>query len=342
MPFGARRRPRDGIHTVAEGETISSIGATYGFTDWEERIWNAGENAELKAARINPNTLVRGDNVFIPELEEKQESRPTDAWHDFHVIRNKRFLRLKLQDENGKPLENKRYEITAEPTFRGTFVQQGQTTDAEGKIEEEIPHTLTKAKLELPDEHLRVNLQIGYLQPLPMDEPIKIVAGGEDVLGRMNEAGTKGDDLLGGAGDEVGGVWGSIKQAAQDLYEELAPAVSAAAPLVNAIAGMLGEDDLLDVSDASIFAAAQRLESLGYDPGHPQEKADPKFTAALMTFQTWAKQNGALEQGAGGLLGGLGGVGVGGAIAGALLSKVGMTGNLDKETIEALKKVHGC
>ena len=199
MAYGARRRPSDGIHKAVEGDTISSIAASYGFTDWEEKVWNAGENANLKTERENPNELVPGDEVFIPELEQKQEARPTDEWHDFHVVRNKRHLRLKLQNENGEPLANKAYQITPDESFRGTYVQQKQTTDADGMIDEEIPHTLLEAVLTLPDENLRARLMIGYLQPIPMGEPVSAPA--LDVGGALGGLGGGLADAVGGAID---------------------------------------------------------------------------------------------------------------------------------------------
>ncbi|MBU0638225.1 MAG: LysM peptidoglycan-binding domain-containing protein [Planctomycetes bacterium] len=356
MAYGARRRPDDGIHRVEDGETISSIAAMYGFTDWENRVWNHGANAQLKQQRVNPNTLQAGDDVFIPELEEKQESRAVDNWHDFHVVRNKRFLRLQLKDENDEPLANKTYEIAPDDSFRGNFVQQGTTTDADGKIEEEIPHTLTQALLTLPDENLRVMLKIGFLDPLPTSDPIKIEVAGTDVGGAMENAGNQADgllgqaasaagglggglgDSLGGAVDQAGSALDSTKQGAKQAFDALAPAVSAAAPLVNAVAGFLGAGNLLEVNDQNIWPAAQRLDSLGFDPGHPKSGApSAKFTAAVLAFQTWAKQQGVLGSGAGGPLGG-----IGGAVGGMLLSKLGLSGQLDEETIDALKSTHGC
>ena len=345
--------PRTGIHTVGEGETISSIGAYYGITDWEDRIWNDAQNSQLQQQRGNPNTLVPGDNVFIPELEDKQESRPTDAWHDFHVVRNKRFLRIKLQDENGEPLAGKTYKLTPLASFRGNYTQQGTTTGTEGEIEEQIPHTMTEADLSLPDEGLRVRLKIGFLHPLPTSDPIKLEIAGVDPSAELDSLAGQGQGLLdqvgsgagsvglGGVGEvsgSISGGLGDVQQTAQDTLQDLGPAVSAAAPLVNAVAGFLGMDSLLEVEDPNIYPASQRLESLGYDPGHPRDgEATPQFTAALIAFQTWCKQQGAMSQGAGGLLGS-----VGGGIGGMLLSKIGLTGNLDDETKNALRDIHGC
>jgi hypothetical protein len=348
MAFGARRIPEDGIHTVRAGETISSIGATYGITNWEEHIWNAPQNATLKQQRINPNTLAPGDNVFIPPRQSRQEARDTDAWHDFHVVRNKRMLRLKIENEHSEPLAGKAYEIRALSTFRGTYVQQNQTTDADGYIREMIPHTMTEADLIIEEAKIHVRLKIGHLLPLPGGDPIKLEIAGTDVGGAMDNISAEGDGALGasgslgGMGGPTGGaadVWGSIKGAAQDVFNTVAPAISAAAPLVNAVASFLGEGNLIESRDASIPGAAQRLDSMGYDCGKPTSgEPDSQFTAALIEFQAWCKQNGAMSQDAGGLLGGV----TSNPLAQAALGAVGLTGNLDEETIEALKKVHGC
>ena len=374
MAYGARRRPDDGIHKSVPGDTISSIGASYGITDWEPRVWNAGENAQLKQERVNPNTLAPRDEVFVPELKQKQESRPTDEWHDFHVVRNKRLLRLKLHDEADQPLANKQYTITPGDSFRGTFVQQGQTTDAEGMIQEEVPHTMLDAELELPEEHLRVKLQIGFLLPLPMGETVKSgVAGAIDgVVGAVTgAAGDLGGAAAGIAGAVTGGggvssgasfdassgdfsagasLEGAVETAGSvmsNVSGAYASATAMAGSVATAVANVFGEGAFGQEEDPNVPPAAQRLTSMGFDPGEPGNRADSQFTAALMEFQTWCKKRGDLSQDAGGMLGGLTGPesplgGIGSSIAGAVLSKIGLSGQLDDETIEALKQTHGC
>ena len=105
---------------------------------------------------------------------------------------------------------------------------------------------------------------------------------------------------------------------------------------------MFGEGAFGQSEDLNVPPAAQRLTSMGFDPGEPGNRADSQFTAALMAFQTWCKKCGDLAQDAGGMLGGLTGPesllgGIGSSIAGAVLSKIGLSGQLDDETIEALK-----
>lgn len=401
MPFGARKRPRDGIHKAVPGETVSSIAASYGITKWEEKVWNAPENANLKQQRINPNTLVPNDEVFLPELERKMESRPVDAWHEFHVVRNKRFLRLKLQNSDGTPLKERPYQIEPLASFRGNFVQQGQTTSPEGLIEEELPHTLTEADLVLPQDHMRIRLRIGHLLPLPMGEP---VSGPRlDVEGALGSLAGAASGALGSAAGAIGGAAGALGGVAGGLVGGLSGAASGglsagsggirtggtggiggatssladAADQAKAIAGGAVRDlvssasavagaaasavgDLLgglfpSETDRNIYSAAQRLSSMGFAAGEPRDnRRTPKFTAALMAFQTWCKEQGNLANSAGGPLGELtapGGVLGGGGgplgsiaagIAGPMLAAVGLTGQLDQPTIEALKKTHGC
>ncbi|MFO0839824.1 MAG: hypothetical protein U1D55_15035 [Phycisphaerae bacterium] len=399
MSYGALKRPKDGIHKSVEGDTISSIGALYGFTDWENKLWNAGENSQLKTERVNPNTLVPGDQVTIPEKEQKTEPRPTDDWHDFHVVRNKRFLRLKLQTEDGKPMANRPYKIEARPTFRGTFVQQGAATTAEGVIEEEIPHTLLEADLVLPEDNLRCHLQIGYLRPLPMTDPIKspelnvggaasgvldAVKGGAGGLldaakgaagGLMGSAtgafsgaasggfsaSTSGGGMsagggLSGAANAAGGLAGAAKGAAGGLAKAaLASASGVAGAAVKAVAGIFGDGAFPSDTDPNVYPSAQRLNSMGFDPGEPKNnKKTPQFNAAVMAFQAWCKEQGSMPPDAGGPLGGLtspggllsGGAGplgdIAGAVIGPVLAGVGLTGQLDQPTIDAIKKMHGC
>jgi N-acetylmuramoyl-L-alanine amidase len=59
-------------HTVKQGDCISSIAHETGFF-WET-LWNHPDNAKLKQLRKNPNALLPGDVVSIPDQRVKQES----------------------------------------------------------------------------------------------------------------------------------------------------------------------------------------------------------------------------------------------------------------------------
>ncbi len=69
-------------HTVVEGDWMGSIAADAGFKEWRW-IWALGQNAGLKSLRQEPNLLAPGDRVYVPAVEPKTTSHPTDAAHEF-------------------------------------------------------------------------------------------------------------------------------------------------------------------------------------------------------------------------------------------------------------------
>jgi hypothetical protein len=153
-----------GIHVVAQGEYLSMIAAEYGFRDYTI-IWDHPNNAQLKEQRKNPNVLFPGDNLFIPDKEEKEETGVTSKRHTFQVKQEKLKLRIVLEDIYEKP-------ITNAPCVLFVEEQRFQvTTDGKGKIEQEIPLNAQKGLLvitsdQTPFENDLLPLKIGHLDPV--------------------------------------------------------------------------------------------------------------------------------------------------------------------------------
>lgn len=70
-------------HTVSSGECISSIAYQHGFF-WET-LWNHGKNSALKKKRCDPNILMEGDVVHIPDLTLGDESCASEQEHAFEL-----------------------------------------------------------------------------------------------------------------------------------------------------------------------------------------------------------------------------------------------------------------
>jgi N-acetylmuramoyl-L-alanine amidase len=154
------------IHTVQQGECISSIAHHYGFTDWRT-IWNHANNADLRRRRPNPNILRAGDRIFIPDHQQRDVGRSTGSLHAFVAPSSTVLLRLKIQDEADQPLANKRYELTvAGTTHHGTL-------NAEGILEQTVPASATQGELKVWPENPAYEcddyvfpLAIGHLDPI--------------------------------------------------------------------------------------------------------------------------------------------------------------------------------
>jgi N-acetylmuramoyl-L-alanine amidase len=151
-------------YTVQQGDHLSKIAKDNGFTDYTV-IWNHPENADLKKQRQNPNVLLPGDQIFVPGMEEKQESGATDKRHTFTVDKKILKLRLVLEDIYEKPIAGAQCALlVGDQTFQ-------VTTDSQGKLEQEIPLDSTEAFLAIrgdqtPFANEVIAIKIGHLDPI--------------------------------------------------------------------------------------------------------------------------------------------------------------------------------
>lgn len=150
--------PQD--YNVEPGDCISSIALNHGFF-WET-LWNHGSNSELKSKRQDPNILKEGDLVHIPDLTLKQESGATEQRHRFKRKGVPEKLRIRIEDEEGKPIANVPYKITIDGTHRHG------TTDADGWVIESIPPDAQGGKLLVgkEGEEQEHELNLGHLDPI--------------------------------------------------------------------------------------------------------------------------------------------------------------------------------
>jgi N-acetylmuramoyl-L-alanine amidase len=156
-------------HIVKQGEHVSSIAKKYGFADYRQ-IWDHGDNAKLKQKRKNPNVLLPGDHVVIPDRDDKQVPGATNQRHTFKMRRPPLHLRLKMEKGYGGAVDNIACELLVE------FDLFKVTSDEEGGIEHLIPKDAQQAYLTVKDTlavkgrqvpiDIRVPIKIGFLNPV--------------------------------------------------------------------------------------------------------------------------------------------------------------------------------
>jgi Putative peptidoglycan binding domain len=148
------------MYEVSQGESIPSIAADNGFF-WDT-LWSHPQNAALKAKRKTPNQLAPGDQVFIPDLRKKIESRGTDATHKFKVkgVPAKIKMQLKML---GQPRANEPYVLQIDDQLiKGTL-------DGAGKLEQFMPPNARSGRLILGGGKEVIPLRLHHLNPI--DEP---------------------------------------------------------------------------------------------------------------------------------------------------------------------------
>ena len=153
------------VHTVQQGECLSTLADRYRVKDWRA-LHEHPNNKELAERRKNPNVLLPGDQVFIPEVEEKLVERPTGSMHRFVLERRKVKLHVALKSDEGEAYSGKRFVlVVGEERFEGT-------TSGDGDVIAEVPFSATRCTLEAwlrtddDDPDLVEELLLGQLDPV--------------------------------------------------------------------------------------------------------------------------------------------------------------------------------
>lgn len=176
------------VYTVQAGDCLSSIADKHGFADWRT-VYDHEGNAEFRKKRPDPNTILPGDTLHVPEPKLQSYSLQTGQTHTFVVARPQTRLCLALEVE-----ELTKYELNvAGERFTGSV------SDAT-PFEHPIPCDATEAELTIwaANDDTRSDartfmLRVGYLHPIEERS---------GVLGRLTNLGYYDGDL--GTPDDVG------------------------------------------------------------------------------------------------------------------------------------------
>jgi hypothetical protein len=169
-----------GMYTVQQGDCLSSIAAAFKLASWK-RIYDDPQNADFRTLRPDPNLIYPGDQVFVPDPEERIEPRPTEDRHKFVKKAVPTYVNLCVRNNAGHAIAGADYKLTFDT---GPVVKD--KTDTEGWIKQPIPPATKSGSLQVwpnpQDEHTVITwrLNLGCL------DPIETVSG---IKGRLNNLG---------------------------------------------------------------------------------------------------------------------------------------------------------
>lgn len=149
-PLGA------GIYAIRPGDCLSSVARRFGFR-WET-LWELPENAALRSLRKNPDILMPGDKLTIPELRGKEHDGSSDQRHEFvaKAARAKLVMRFR---EDGMPRAGEHYSLCVD----GKWCDG--TLDADGTLTASIPPDAKSGKVILDGAEV-IPLNFGTLDPI--------------------------------------------------------------------------------------------------------------------------------------------------------------------------------
>jgi N-acetylmuramoyl-L-alanine amidase len=157
-----------GVYTVRQGDCISSIASKNGLF-WES-LWNHADNSELKRNRQDPNALLPGDKVFVPEKEKASEDCATESKHRFRALGVPAKMKVRLL-VNEEPRANEKFRLYVDDVL----LREGKT-DGDGFIEEPIPPDCRSGNIVIYDDDENEEhypFDFGSVDPLETEEGVK-------------------------------------------------------------------------------------------------------------------------------------------------------------------------
>lgn len=143
-------------YQVKQGDSIFSIAFEKGF--FADTIWEHANNEEVKDDRKDPNVLMPGDVVHIPDKRLKEVSKPTNNVHKFQVKNTPKRFRIQIM-RGDQPVRDMEYVLSIEGS------ETTGKTDGEGWITRSISPNAKKGELSL-QEGQKFDLNLGFLDPI--------------------------------------------------------------------------------------------------------------------------------------------------------------------------------
>ena len=147
-------------YVVGPGQTAEGIIWSYTLEDYKG-VWMSGDNAELRKARPDPNILMPGDRLVLPDPKPLTYHLATGKRHRIVLKVPKKELRLRVFLHKDEPLADASYTLKVD----GEGKPREGTTDGDGLLKEPLRCDRAGALLQIDGRRFR--LRFGYINPLP-------------------------------------------------------------------------------------------------------------------------------------------------------------------------------
>lgn len=146
-------------HTVKAGDCMLSIATDNGF--YWETLWDHPRNAKLRQKREDPFQLVEGDQVFVPDIQERPLRGSTGNRHTVRIKGIPASVQVQVFGDGHEPMSDQPFVLEV-----GGKKIEGRTT-GDGVVQAFVPHGEKTAKLTVGEgEHaVKLDLAIGHLDP---------------------------------------------------------------------------------------------------------------------------------------------------------------------------------
>lgn len=153
-------------YVVKQGDCISSIAFKHDL--FPEALWNHPDNSKLKQDRKEPNTLIPGDEVVIPDKETKEEDCGPEQKHRFRRKGVPERLRIRFLDDDDEPRADIAFVVEIERENGGPCPLRKGNTDDQGYLDVSIPPDGSTGKIYLGEGIGREihEVLLGHLDPI--------------------------------------------------------------------------------------------------------------------------------------------------------------------------------
>lgn len=121
-------------------------------------IYDHADNADFKKKRPDPNLILVGDRIVIPDLTPGKSACATGATHTFTAKKMKRKLTVRVIDSDGNPVKAAAYKLKL-----GELVIEGKS-DGDGNVKADIPIDAEEGAVEVGA--WKWPLRVGHLNPM--------------------------------------------------------------------------------------------------------------------------------------------------------------------------------